>query len=85
MPMGCMRANRDFRGFGFLNSTCAKNPPNHRQPHSIPDDHQDDMQPRFPPQNIFSIYVPWPGSRHSEPLVTETRENRLLARAVGRP
>ena len=69
----------------FPQSTVPKIPPTIEDHIPSPDDHQDGMQPPCPPQNIFSIYVPWPVSRHSEPLVTETRESRLLARAVGRP
>ena len=49
------------------------------------DDRQDDMQPPCPPQNIFSMCVPWPVSRHSEPLIPETDENRLSAHVTGRP
>ena len=50
-----------------------------------PDDHQDGMQPSFPPHHIFSIYVSWQVSRHSEPLIPETDENRLSAHVTGRP
>ena len=34
---------------------------------------------------LFSVYVPWPVSRHSEPLIPETDENRLSAFVTGRP
>ena len=50
-----------------------------------PDDHQDDMQLPCPPQHIFSVYVLWPVSRHSEPPTPETDENRLSAHVTGRP
>ena len=49
-----------------------------------PDDQQDDMQPPCPPQYLFSAYVSWPMSRHSEPLIPETDENRLSAHVTGR-
>ena len=61
---------------------CAIFPPRHIP---SPDEPQDGMQPPCPPQDIFSIYVPWPVSRHSEPLTSETDKNRLSARTVGRP
>ena len=50
-----------------------------------PDDHQDGMQPPCPPHYVFSVYVTWPVSRHSEPLTAETDENRLSAHVTGRP
>ena len=50
-----------------------------------PDDHQDGMQPPCPPQYIFSLCISWPVSRHSEPLIIETRENRLSALVIGQP
>ena len=50
-----------------------------------PDDHQDGMQPPCPPQNIFSVCVPWPVSRYSEPLIPETDEKRFSALVPRRP
>ena len=43
------------------------------------------MQPSWPPQIIFSIYVTWPVSRHYETHTPESRENRLAACVTGRP
>ena len=50
-----------------------------------PDDHQDDMPPPCPPHHVFSVYVSWPVSRQSEPLIPDTDENRLSACVTGRP
>ena len=80
-----MCAYRGFRGFDFLTPTVPKFHPTTDDHNPCPDDHQDGMQPPFPPQHIFSIYVPWPVSRHSEPLIPETDESRLSAHVAGRP
>ena len=75
-----------FFYFGFRIFDCAKIPPTDATTtFHAPDDHQDDMQPPCPPQNIFSMHVLWPVSRHSEHLVPETDENRLSAHVTGRP
>ena len=80
---------REFRGFDFLTSCidCAKNPPNHRRPHSMSQTTTkiDGMQPPCPPQHIFSAYVSWPVSRYSVPIIPETDENRLSAHVTSRP
>ena len=47
--------------------------------------HDNDMQPPCPPQYLFSMCVTWLLSRHSEPLIPETDENRLSAHVTGRP
>ena len=47
--------------------------------------YENDIPPPSSPQYLFSVYVPWPVSRHSEPLIPETDENRLSAFVTGRP
>lgn len=47
--------------------------------------HVNDIPPSSSPQHLFSMYVPWPVSRQSEPIIPETDENRLSARVTGRP
>ena len=37
--------------------------------------HENGMPPPSSPQCLFSMHVPWPVSRHSEPLIPETDEN----------
>ena len=75
-------------GVVFL-ETVPKNPPNLRRPQSIPgpspDDHQDDMQPPYPSQYIFFIYVTWLVNHHSEPPIPESDENPLSGLVAGRP
>ena len=64
---------------------CAIIPTKRTSPTQALDDHQDGMQPPCPPQHVFSVYVYWPVSRHSEPPTPETDENRLSAHRHRRP
>ena len=73
-PIVCCRTKSRF--------DCAIFPTHHIM---CPDDHQDGMQPPCPPQYIFSLCASLPVSRHSEPLIIETRENRLSALVIGQP
>ena len=73
-PIVCCRTKSRF--------DCAIFPTHHIM---CPDDHQDGMHPPCPPQYIFSLCISWPVSRHSEPLIIETRENRLSALVIGQP
>ena len=73
-PIVCCRTKSRF--------DCAMFPTHHIM---CPDDHQDGMRPPCQPHYIFSMYVSWPEHRHSEPLILETRENRLSAHVICRP
>ena len=74
-----------FRGFDFPIFDCAKNPPNHRRPHSMPQTTTKMVCNHHFRLSISSPYVAWPVSLHYEPLTPLTDENRLSALVIGPP
>ena len=85
-PQSCSRNDQSMQANSSRRRKRSKfSSPTHEDQPRRPEDHQDGTQPPYPPQHLFFTYVPWPVSRHSEPLIPETDESRLSAHVAGRP